>query len=381
MRGTLVLEDGKCFEGQVFGRGLPQRCEVVSVAGVPWHDLLTSPAYTGQIVVATDAPASPPVSVAGAGCGAAGTADAATLPDVGETTYPSGLLLNGVPATEADAAAWRAGFGGLSGVDTRALAAHLRRTGPMSGTLVMGPVGPDAVPPTSKSTTGRSAADIAKEPQQVSTSRPYRIYGGGDKVVLYDYGVSSDLLHWLSASDCHTTVVPWDYPAESVEEMLPDLVILSGGPGNPAAHDEIIAAFRPLLGIVPLLGVGLGHQLLARSQGARTGSMWCGHRSHDVAVRELDTGRIVSTWQSHGYTVLGAPACARATHVAVDDGSIEGLIYPGLGAASVQFTPGPFARDSAMGPVWRLATGRLLQTGAAAALSAAGAADRLRVAL
>jgi carbamoyl-phosphate synthase small subunit len=367
MRGALVLEDGSRFCGQVFGRGLPQRRQVVCATGTPWADLLTVPAYAGQIVVALDAPASGPSQAA-----------AGSTPE-GAQAYPCGLILNGMSEGAAHAAAWQNGLAGLSGVDTHALYAHLRRTGPVSGSLQLGRDGEDrplgrqnpgagkrvrlpAAPVTasahrdSRAASHRDGAEATSLVKDVSSPKPYRIYGGGARVVLYDYGVSPDLLAWFLAADCHTTVVPWDYPAERTLEMTPDVVALSGGPGNPAHCDDVIEVFRPLIGEVAVLAVGLGHQLLARSQGARTGAMWCGHRGTAIPVRELDSGRTVATSQSHGYTVLGAPHNARVTHTAIDDGAIEGLAYPDLRAASVQFTPGPDGAASAVAPVWRQLT-------------------------
>jgi carbamoyl-phosphate synthase small subunit len=318
MKGALVLEDGAVFAGEVFGAGNPQAKEVVCVAGVTWRDVITSPSYAGQIVVCVDAHSSP-----------AG-------PDSGDC-YPSGVLLNGVPPAVAREVAETWAIAGLCGVDTKALAGHLQRTGPLAGTLVAGVQLPSASGKSPKP--GCPGRYTTAKPQEVSTDRPYRIYGGGARVVVYDFGLDPAMLAWLVGRDCQTTVVPWDYPAEDVLEMSPDAVVLSGGPGNPAQCDGLVNAFQPLLGQLPVLGVGLGHQLLARSQGGRTGQMWCGHRGNGVLVREVDTGVVAATRQSHGYSVLGYPTGARATHVAVADGSIEGLEYPELRAWSVQFIP------------------------------------------
>lgn len=328
MRGALVLEDGTVFGGEAFGRQVPHGCEVVCIDGATWPQLLAAPAYAGQIVVAVggDAPAT-------------GTA--------GPRCYPKGLVLNGTASPPPDDVVWQLGLGGLKGVDTHGLALHLKRTGPLAGRMVVAGSGESEAGPA-----GAARFPVCS-PCEVSTVRPYRIYGGGPRVVVYDFGVSPDLLAWLVAFDCHVTVVPWDYPAEDVTEMLPDAVILSGGPGNPAACDEVIGGFRPVIGRVPLVAIGLGHQLLARAQGGRTGQMWCGHRGRSVLVRELESGRVYETDQSHGYAVLGAPVGAKVTYVAVSDGSIEGLIYPGLDAVSLQFLPGPEAVAGPITHLWR----------------------------
>lgn len=333
MRGALILEDGSVFVGQSFGHGSPQAKEVVCVSGAGWNDVLASPSFAGQIVVCVDA-----------------HEDNRGVSS--EQCYPSGLLLNGVAPAVAGDLAYRWGVSGLSGVDTKALSAHLLKTGPLAGTLVSDGV-PQGPAPAWAAATRPGRYSTAK-PEQVSIDRPYRIYGGGPRVVVYDLGLGPDLLSWLVGRDCQVTVVPWDYPAEDVMEICPDVVVLSGGPGNPACCDDAVAAFRPLLGQFPLLGVGLGHQLLARSQGGRTGQMWCGHRGRDVMVRELDTGLTYPTAQSHGYCVLGSPSGSRVSHVAVADGSIEGLEYPGLNAWSVQFTPGGGSQAAAANPMGRV---------------------------
>lgn len=332
MKGALVLEDGAVFTGEVFGTGNPQAKEVVCVTGLTWREVITSPTFAGQIVVCVDAHS------------------ALGGPDAGDC-YPSGVLLNGVPPAIAHHVADTWNIAGLCGVDTRSLANHLQRSGPLAGTLITDLRHLSSADGAGAARPGRYAT---ARPQDVSTCRPYRIYGGGVRVVVYDFGLDPAMLNWLVGLDCQVTVVPWDYPAEDVLEMSPDVVVLSGGPGNPAACDELVNVFRPILGALPVLGVGLGHQLLARAQGGRTGQMWCGHRGSGVAVREVDTGLLAGTQQSHGYAVLGCPAGARVTHVAVADGSIEGLEYPELSAWSVQFTPAADGKGAGLSDrVWQ----------------------------
>lgn len=345
VRGALVLEDGVAFPGQVFGRAHPNGHEVVCASGLSWQNLLGSPSFAGQIVV--------------------GVATPTVQHQPAECCYPAGLVLDGSDPASLHEHAWKTSIAGLIGVDTQALADHLRRSGPLAGAIV--PAGSEhALPANRLAAMSSHPAPPEVGPSQVSTERPYRIYGGGARVVVYDYGLGTDILGGLVARDCQITVVPWDYSAEAVLEMLPDAVVLSGGPGNPAACDGVIASFRPLLGELPVLGVGLGHQLLARAMGGRTSMMWCGHRGRGFAVRDLETGEVFKTVQSHGYCVLGPPPGARVTHTALNDATIEGLEYPAIHAFSVQFHPGGPGAGTPGAAVWD----RLLSVGRAAVRSA-----------
>ncbi len=139
------------------------------------------------------------------------------------------------------------------------------------------------------------------------------------------------------------TVLPADASAEGVRQMRPDGLLLSGGPGDPGDVPQGAALVRRMLGEIPILGVGLGHQLIALASGAATYKMKTGHHGGNQPVRDVETGAIRITSQNHGYavdadSVKGTPL--RVTHINVLDGTVEGLESAALRVLSVQYEPG-----------------------------------------
>ena len=201
------------------------------------------------------------------------------------------------------------------------------------------------------------------------------------KVVVYHCGVKRSILDGLVASGCELTVVPWDTPAEEVLAMGPDGVFLSNGPGDPEAVGETYRQAEKLLGRVPLFGICLGHQMMAKAAGAEIDKLKFGHHGGNHPVQNLLTGRVEVTAQNHGFCPcfqsLGAlvpelsggatehvedlrewgrrgiaPVVAnerfgriRLTHVNLDDGTAEGFAFLDVPAFSVQYHP-----EAAPGP-------------------------------
>jgi carbamoyl-phosphate synthase small subunit len=169
------------------------------------------------------------------------------------------------------------------------------------------------------------------------------------RIVAYDFGAKRNILRSLVASGFDVTVVPADTPAAAVLERNPDGVFLSNGPGDPATQPGLVATIRILLAAdVPLFGICLGHQLLARALGAETAKLPFGHHGANHPVQNLETGRVEITSQNHNYAVPKDsldPAVARPTHLSLNDGSVEGLEAVGRDVYSVQFHP-----EAAPGP-------------------------------
>jgi carbamoyl-phosphate synthase small subunit len=137
-------------------------------------------------------------------------------------------------------------------------------------------------------------------------------------------------------------VFPYNTSAGDALAANPDGIMLSNGPGDPEENVYPIAQLAELIGKKPIFGICLGHQLLALARGGKTAKLKYGHRGANQPVKELSTGRVYITSQNHGYHVLPEnldKMGAELTHINANDGSCEGLSYPGLNAFSMQFHP------------------------------------------
>jgi carbamoyl-phosphate synthase small subunit len=233
---------------------------------------------------------------------------------------------------------WLAEHGvvGLTGVDTRALVLHLREHGAMRAGINATLEEVRALPPMA----GQALAG------EVSTTEPYVACDDGDvRVAVVDYGCKRSIVTRLSAAGASATVYPHDVDADELAGY--DGVLLSNGPGDPAALTDEIATTCNLVGRVSVLGICLGHQLLALATGHETYKLPFGHRGANHPVLERETGRVLVTSQNHGFAVRESEERA-ATHVSLYDGTVEGLDYPGLQARSLQFHPeaGPGPHDA-----------------------------------
>ena len=162
-------------------------------------------------------------------------------------------------------------------------------------------------------------------------------------VVAVDFGAKRNILRCLASAGCRVTVVPATASAEDILRHKPDGVFLSNGPGDPAATGVYaVPAIQGVLAAgLPVFGICLGHQLLARALGASTYKMERGHRGANQPVKDLTTGKVEITSQNHGFAVdlKTLPATVEATHVSLFDGSNEGLACTDRPAFSVQYHP------------------------------------------
>ena len=180
----------------------------------------------------------------------------------------------------------------------------------------------------------------------VSTRAPYTYSDVGRvDVAVVDYGCKRSILRRLAGAGAAVTVYPHDVDAETLAGH--DGVVLSNGPGDPAPLEDEVAAVRGLLGRVPVLGICLGHQLLALAIGHETFKLPFGHRGANHPVLERASGRVLVTSQNHGFAVRPSDE-AEATHVSLYDGTVEGFAFPELRARSAQFHPeaGPGPHDA-----------------------------------
>jgi carbamoyl-phosphate synthase small subunit len=165
--------------------------------------------------------------------------------------------------------------------------------------------------------------------------------------VVNDYGVKLNILRSLRARGCEVVVVPDDASAREILKQKPDGVMLSPGPGDPELLDRSVETARGLGGKVPIMGICLGHQVIARSFGADTFKLHFGHRGANQPVKDLESGRVYVTAQNHGYAVDpdGLPAALQISHVNLNDNTVEGLRHRDLPIMTIQYhseaSPGP----------------------------------------
>jgi carbamoyl-phosphate synthase small subunit len=160
-------------------------------------------------------------------------------------------------------------------------------------------------------------------------------------------GMKYNIARILKQLGCRVTVIPITLPAEEILAMNPDGILLSPGPGDPAIIGYATATIKKLLGKKPILGICLGHQLIAHAYGASTYKLKFGHRGGNHPVRELATGRIHITTQNHGYAVnaKSLKGGLEVSHINSNDGTVEGLCHKELPIICIQYhsegAPGP----------------------------------------
>jgi carbamoyl-phosphate synthase small subunit len=324
---ALVLEDGTVFPGESVGApGVAFGEAVFATSMTGYQELVTDPSYAEQILCFT----APMVGNYGVAEERSESARphvrGIVMREVRGPEWPEWLRLHGVVA--------------LTGVDTRSLVLHLRDRGAMGAAI--GDVADETLAAIGEqpAMTGRALAG------DVSTEKPYVFASEGRvDVAVVDYGCKRSILRRLAAAGAAVTVYPHDADADELARH--DGVVLSNGPGDPEPLASEIATVCCLLGRTPVLGICLGHQLLALATGRDTFKLPFGHRGANHPVLERASGRVLVTSQNHGFAV--SPGEGReATYVSLYDGTIEGLAYPELRARSVQFHPeaGPGPHDA-----------------------------------
>ena len=347
-RAYLLLEDGRQFWGEPLGLRAETLGEVVfntSMSG--YQEVLTDPSYAGQIVVMTY-----PL-IGNYGINSQDTESS--------RIQVAGFIVREVPPrfsnwraeTSLEDYLARAGVVGLSGVDTRALTIHLRSAGAMRAGIAGADVPPDVLMARIQAHPRMEGLDLTCG---VSTPEPYDVASKGAErfhVLAYDFGVKRNSLRMLAERGCRVTTLPSTTPAEAMLDHNPDGLFLSNGPGDPEAVEHALETIR-LFGQnqIPVFGICLGHQLTALAFGGHTYKMLFGHRAANHPVRRMEDGAVEITSQNHGFAVRrdegdgveGAPAL-RATHINLNDQTLEGLEHRELPIFSVQYHP-----EAAPGP-------------------------------
>ncbi len=344
----LLLEDGRRFDGTALGARRLALGEVVfNTSMTGYQEILTDPSYAGQLVTMTF-----PL------IGNYGVNDADR-----ESASPR---VAGFIVREASRlfSSWRGhatlqeylsehGVVAISDVDTRALTRHIRSEGAMRGAIAPATADPDEILGRVRAHPRMEGLDLACG---VSTDRPYEVAAVGRErfhVMAYDFGVKAHSPRLLAERGCRVTVLPAETPLGDVLAAGPDGLFVSNGPGDPAAVERAQDAIVTLAERrVPVFGICLGHQLIARAFGAATFKLPFGHHGGNHPVRNLDRDTVEITAQNHGFAVCGgegreipgAPAL-RLTHVNLYDGTVEGVEHRDLPVFSVQYHP-----EAAPGP-------------------------------
>jgi carbamoyl-phosphate synthase small subunit len=383
VKALLALEDGLVLKGRSFtGPGECAGEVVFNTAMTGYQEILTDPSYKGQIVTMT-------------------------YPLMGnyginfEDLESQGVQVEGFIVKEYHPypSNWRSrgnladylqGTGklGVEGFDTRAITKRLREVGAMRGLVSTEDLDPESLVRRTRELPSMDGLDLvplvtcrapywweegaAREslgcdisPAALRTETPaatrpctYEVLAAlwsqraGKKVVLYDFGVKFNIIRSLKARGLEVLVVPATTPAADVLRLQPQGIVLSNGPGDPAAVTYAIENVRQCLGAAPLFGICLGHQLLGLALGGRTFKLKFGHRGANQPVKDLLSGRVEITSQNHGFAVdldsMPDPE-VELTHFNLNDNTLEGLRHAKLRAFSVQYhpeaAPGPHDAD------------------------------------
>jgi carbamoyl-phosphate synthase small subunit len=319
--GFLVLEDGSVFRGRSVGsHGVAFGEAVFTTAMTGYQEIVTDPSYAEQLVCFT----APMV----------GNYGVSPARSESPAAHARGVIMR--QATGEEWPRWLAAQGvvALEEIDTRALVLRLRERGAMRAAAVSGNASLEEVLEQVRTQAGMEGRALVAG---VSTEEPYTVGRGAVSIGVLDYGCKRSIVERAVAAGARVTVYPHKTDPQTVLSARHEGVILSNGPGDPAALPAEADVVGELIGRVPLFGICLGHQLLALAAGFETFKLPFGHRGANHPVLDLRANRVLVTSQNHGFAVKGdRPEVAQ---VSLYDGTVEGLALRGERARSVQFHP------------------------------------------
>jgi len=335
VNGALILEDGAVFQGESVGAdGFAFGEAVFTTSMTGYQEVATDPSFEGQIVCFT----APMV----------GNYGVDERRSESRRTHATAVVMREARGPEWTDWLHDQGVVGLTGLDTRSLVLHLREAGVMRAAAVAGDYDTDEVLRAVREQPAMAGAALVAG---VSTPEPFTFAAeGAVRVAVVDFGCKRSILRRLEANGAAVDVFPHDVDADTIAGY--DGVLLSPGPGDPEPLVDETRMLHDLLGRTPVLGVCLGHQLLALATGKETFKLPFGHRGANHPVVEHRTRKVLVTSQNHGFAVAPGDESG-LTHSSLYDGTVEGLDYPELRARSAQFhpeaSPGPHDAASIIG--------------------------------
>ncbi|NLW52755.1 MAG: carbamoyl phosphate synthase small subunit [Tissierellia bacterium] len=328
----LVLEDGTYYEGKAIGGDDFRVGELVfntSMAG--YQEVLSDPSYYGQIITMTY----PMIGNYGINRDGFESITQSIFGFVisehcdnpsnwkSQMSVDEFLKLRNIP--------------GIEDIDTRKLAKHIRDSEPLKATFSDSIENLDAIIREIKET--NLDIDLV---EMVSISKPFHIPNDNEKIVLIDFGSINDILKELNSRDLDITVVPYDSRVDDILSLHPDGIVLSNGPGNPKALPFIIENIKELIGKAPMLGIGIGHQLIALACGADTKRLRVGNMGSNYPIKRLDNGKVEIQCKNNAFVVdkdsLENTGLSM-THLGINEETCEGLEDVAKQIYSVQFHP------------------------------------------
>ena len=367
--GVLVLANGIVLRGTGLGAtgdAVGEVCFNTAMTG--YQEILTDPSYAGQIVTFTF----PHVGNVGVNNDDMENAGPQSVSAARGAVFRAPVTSPSNYRSQFDLPAWlnRRGIIGLTDVDTRALTNFIRDEGMPHGVIAHSPSGRfdlDALKEKAKRWNGLVGRDLASD---LTTPMPFSHHTGGwhiergyrdvsaglpadaPHIIVVDYGVKGNILRRLAETDARVTVLPATSSFETIMAAKPDGIVLSNGPGDPeATGNYAVPVIRLLIDAkIPIFGICLGHQLLARALGARTVKMAQGHHGANHPVKNLQTGKVEIVSMNHGFAVDrdSLPDTVTETHISLFDGSNCGIAMKDQPVFSVQHHPeaSPGPQDS-----------------------------------
>ena len=347
-KAIIALEDGTIFKGSSFGANGEKTGEVVfNTSMMGYQEIMTDPSYKGQIVTMTY----PLIGNYGINA---------------EDIESSGPKVEGFIIKERSrlSSNWRSQKGldeylkehnivGIEGVDTRAITLHIRLQGAMKGVISTEDLDVKSLVEKARCSPGLIGRDLVKE---VTCDKPYKAeeilryapqltahsLGSRKKVIAMDFGIKYNILRCLIEAGCDVEVVHAKTKAGDILRQGPDGILLSNGPGDPAAITYAVEEIKKLIGKKPIFGICLGHQLLGFALGAKRFKLKFGHHGANHPVKNLKTGQVEITSQNHGFCIdidSLKDKDVEITHMNLNDHTLEGFRCKKIPAFCVQYHP------------------------------------------